>query len=261
MGTRRTLLFNPEEMDKSKTGKIIDKTAIIDILLNGEIDLRGQFTLGSNYTFLVGLNHPSGSVQAVYKPQQGEIPLWDFPPESLAGRENAAYILSEALGWELVPPTAMRSSDPLGRGSLQLYIPHDPEINYFSFDDATIQRLKPTALFDLVINNADRKGSHIILDEDQHIWLIDHGLCFHPSPKLRSVIWDFADQSVPAELVHDLVGVLEQLHPGEELSGELSQFIGPEEISALKSRILNIINHPIYPKPDTHKRQFPWPLV
>jgi len=248
-------------MKNPKTGQTLDKTAIIEILLNGEIDLRGQFTLGSNYTFLVGLNHPAGSIQAVYKPRQGEMPLWDFPPESLAARETAAYLLSEALNWDLVPPTAMRARGPFGQGSLQLYIPHDPDLNYFSFKTRTLQRLKPVALFDLVLNNADRKGSHVILDENRHIWLIDHGLCFHTLPKLRTVIWDFAGQAIPVELVHDLENIPDRLQRGGDLRRKFAEFIDQGEISALQSRIVNIINHPVFPMPDTQKRQVPWPLV
>jgi hypothetical protein len=180
-----------------------------------------------------------------------------FSAESLACREAAAFRVSEALGWELVPPTVLRANGPFGAGSLQLYIPHDPELHYFSFDARTIRRLKPTALFDLVINNADRKGSHIILGEDKHIWLIDQGLCFHALPKLRTVIWDFAGQPIPAALIEDLQKLPEQLQPNGELTQELRDLISKDEIAALKSRILNIINQPIFPKPDTEKRSFP----
>jgi len=239
----------------------LTKQEIIEILLNGEMDLQGQFTLGSNYTFLVNLTHHSRSIQAIYKPLKGEIPLWDFPPETLAAREAAAFIVSEALDWELVPPTAVRDSGTFGKGSLQLFIPHDPNLNYFSFDRKTGLRLKQTALFDLVINNADRKGSHIILDEDEHIWLIDHGLCFHSIPKLRTVIWDFAGQAIDAKWVKDLEIFLDHLLKDAALKQSLKQFLEPEEIAALKSRILFIINHPVFPSPDVNKRQFPWPLI
>jgi hypothetical protein len=248
-------------MERSQKPARLSQQIILDVLLQGKIELRGQFTLGSNYTLLVNLDQPAGRIRAVYKPQQGEMPLWDFPPESLAGREVAAYLLSEALGWELVPPTVLREDGPFGPGSLQLFIPYDPELNYFSFQPSVIQRLKPAALFDLVINNADRKGSHILLDEDRHIWLIDHGLCFHVLPKLRTVIWDFAGQEIPANLIRDLESVLPELKAGADLFKSLSGYLGKKEIGALKTRILNIINQPVFPKPDTEKRQFPWPLV
>jgi streptogramin lyase len=120
----------------------------------------------------------------------------DFPRASLARREVAAYLVSEALGWRLVPPTVYRKDGPIGSGSLQLFIEHDPGYHYFTFSDADRQRLHPVAIFDLLINNADRKGSHLLLDPDGHLWLIDHGLCFHREDKLRTVIWDFAGEPI-----------------------------------------------------------------
>jgi len=248
-------------MKPSQSDRLLSKAAILEILRKGAIDLQGQFTLGSNYTFLVSLQHAESSLQAVYKPRQGEMPLWDFPVESLAAREVAAYLISEALGWELVPPTIIRDGGPFGQGSLQLYIPHNPERNYFSFNPRTIQRLKPTALFDLILNNADRKGSHVIQDQDGHIWLIDHGLCFHPLPKLRTVIWDFAGQAIPAELIASLENLLPNLRSSAQLRKDLSRLLGREELAALKSRIMHIIKQPVFPKPEPQKRQFPWPLV
>lgn len=241
--------------------EVLSKEEIIEILLHGKIDLQGQFVLGSNYTFLVKLAHGAKSIDAVYKPLKGEMPLWDFPPETLAARETAAFIISEALGWELVPPTTIRESGPFGKGSLQLYIPHNPDLNYFSFDQKTRNRLIPTAIFDLIINNGDRKGSHIILDENRHIWLIDHGLCFHPISKLRTVIWDFSGKDIDSEFTINLKELSKKLNPGSELISKLELLLNQEEIHALKSRILFIINHPVFPVPDVNKRQFPWPLV
>ena len=112
-------------------------------------------------------------------------------------RKAAAYLVSEALGWRLVPPTVYRQQAPIGPGSLQLFVEHDPEYHYFNFKEADRQRLRPVALFDLLINNADRKGSHVLLDPNDHLWLIDHGLCFHREDKLRTVIWDFTARQFP----------------------------------------------------------------
>ena len=129
------------------------------------------------------------------------MPLYDFPADSLAAREVAAYVVSEALGWDLVPPTVIRRRAPFGAGSLQEFIPHDPEDTYFSFDDAVrANACGQVAFFDLIINNADRKGSHILLDRKGNFKLIDHGLCFHTDPKLRTVIWDFSGQPIPEAL-------------------------------------------------------------
>jgi uncharacterized repeat protein (TIGR03843 family) len=161
------------------------------ILLTGEIELQGQFVLGNNYAFLVKVTKDGETCQAVYKPSRGEQPLWDFPEESLSKREMAAYLVSQALGWNLVPATILRKEGPFGIGSLQRYIEHDPNYHYFNFIDEDRARLHPAAVFDLLVNNADRKGSHILVDHEKKIWLIDHGLCFHEEEKLRTVIWAF----------------------------------------------------------------------
>lgn len=248
-------------MPARKMEDVLTKDEILDILMQGEMDLQGQFVLGSNYTFLVNLTLHSKSIDAVYKPLKGEAPLWDFPSETLAARETAAFVVSEALGWNLVPPTAIREGGPFGRGSLQHFIPHQPEVNYFSFDQETRGKLRAATLFDLIINNADRKGSHIILDEEGHIWLIDHGLCFHPLPKLRTVIWDFSGEKIDKGLVGDLKILSEKMNDDAELKMKLKRLLNSDEISALKARILDIINHPFFPRPDINKRQFPWPLV
>jgi uncharacterized repeat protein (TIGR03843 family) len=241
--------------------KALSKSDILTILQKGKADLKGQFVLGSNYTFLVKLKQRGKTIQSVYKPQKGEMPLWDFPTESLAARETAAYLLSEALGWELVPPTVMRIDGPFGPGSYQYFIEHDPEQHYFTFDDTTRQRLRPTALFDLIINNADRKGGHILLGDDQHIWLIDHGLSFHTQPKLRTVIWDFSGETIEKDLVEQLQKLLTELKEKGEIHKQLAQLLDEKELDALKSRIKFFIEQPEFPLPDENVRQFPWPLV
>ena len=168
-----------------------------DALLNGSLELKGQFMLGSNYTFLVNVQHNGQELQAVYKPSRGEQPLWDFPDHTLAHREVAAYLVSEALGWNFVPFTALREDGPYGPGSIQQFIEYDPDYHYFNFSEEDKARLEPVMLFDLLCNNADRKGSHVIIEkETRKLWLIDHGLCFHEEDKLRTVIWDYAGQSI-----------------------------------------------------------------
>jgi hypothetical protein len=160
---------------------------ILSILQQGEITVEGEFVWGSNYTFLARLQYPAGEIKCVYKPTRGERPLWDFPRASLARREVAAYLVSEALGWQLVPATIYRKNCPFGPGSVQQYIEHDAEYHYFSFGEDDRQRLRPVVLFDLLINNADRKGSHIRAPRWAR-WLIDH--VFHTEDKNRTVIWD-----------------------------------------------------------------------
>ncbi len=153
---------------------------ILTALKRGEIILQGQFPRGSNYAFLGWVKHEGIHLPIVYKPIRGELPLWDFPAHTLAKRETATYVVNRHLNWELVPPTVFRKKNlPAGPGSLQLFIDHDPNINYFTLDENHRQKLKDVVLLDLMINNADRKGGHILLDSQDHIWLIDHGLCFH----------------------------------------------------------------------------------
>ncbi|RJP51957.1 MAG: SCO1664 family protein, partial [Anaerolineaceae bacterium] len=172
-------------------------------LQQGEIELKGQFMLGSNYTFLVNVRHEGQILQAVYKPSKGEQPLWDFEDNTLALREVAAYIVSEALGFELVPFTVLREG-PFGPGSLQQHIEYDPNYHYFNFTSADKSLLKSVVLFDLLCNNADRKGGHIFFDAAHKLWAIDHGLCFHEEDKLRTVIWDFAAEPIPDSLLSPL---------------------------------------------------------
>ncbi len=237
------------------------KEEVIEILTHGRLELKGQFVLGSNYSFLAAVDHKGRKLKAVYKPQKGEMPLYDFPADSLAAREVAAYVVSEALGWDLVPPTVIRNNGPLGAGSLQEFIPHDPSETYFSFDDALRAELRQTACFDLIINNADRKGSHILLDRKGCFKLIDHGLCFHTDPKLRTVIWDFIGQPIPESLIADAQLLADKLaKPGLVLS-ELRGLLLPKEIDALACRIQDLIAAPVFPMPDPERRPFPWPLV
>src|SRR4030095_8024820 len=145
-------------MDNSQSAKIQQ------VLQHGDLELKGQFTLGSNYTFLVEVHHQNETYPAVYKPQRGEQPLWDFPENSLAHREVAAYLISRALGFHIVPFTILRDDGPYGAGSLQQFIDYDSEYHYFNFTNADRQLLKPVVLFDLLVNNADRKGGHVFFE-------------------------------------------------------------------------------------------------
>ncbi|MCU0489875.1 MAG: SCO1664 family protein [Anaerolineales bacterium] len=235
--------------------------AVLHALEKGKLTLVGEFLWGSNYTFSVQIEHEDLSFQGVYKPTRGERPLWDFPRASLARREVAAYLVSEALNWRLVPPTVYRQQAPIGPGSLQLFVEHDPEYHYFNFKEADRQRLRPVALFDLLINNADRKGSHVLLDPNDHLWLIDHGLCFHREDKLRTVIWDFAGEAIPETLCVSLTHITETLKPGSDLFIELRRYINGGEINALAERARRLIQTGTYPDPNLNRRPYPWPPV
>lgn len=239
-----------------------DKENILAALQHGKLTLQGQFVNGSNYTFLAELAGPDGALRAVYKPVRGEQPLWDFPARSLARREVAAYRVSEALGWELVPPTVYRRRGPLGAGSLQVFVNHDPDRHYFTLSDAEKQRLKPVAAFDVLINNADRKGGHVLFGEDGHLWLIDHGVCFHVEDKLRTVIWDFAGQPIPQPLLADLRRFCDALEMAEgSLRADLKPLLSAAEVRRLAARARSLLESPFYPQPSGQRRPFPWPPV
>lgn len=230
---------------------------VLEILSTGEITLSGQFTWGSNHTYLVELEAGTDTIQAVYKPASGERPLWDFPEQTLAQREVAAYLTSQALSWDLVPPTVLRQSGPGGPGSVQLFLDCDPERHYFTLSEQEKQRLRPVALFDALTNNADRKAGHVLLGEDGRIRLIDHGLCFHVVDKLRTVIWDFAGEPIPDPLLASLRSFSEQLDRG---STQLQAMLSQVEMEALANRNQRLIQAAHFPLPGPG-RNFPWPLV
>jgi uncharacterized repeat protein (TIGR03843 family) len=240
---------------------IEEKERTLKCLQSGEITVEGRFMWGSNYTFLCQIQDGVCDLQAVYKPTRGERPLWDFPSESLAGREVAAYLVSEAGGWHMVPPTVLREDGPAGTGSLQLFVDHDPERHYFNFSAEEKERLQPVALFDVVINNTDRKGGHIIFDEDDHIWLIDHGVCFHIQPKLRTVVWDFAGRPISEQHLQQIVALKEQLTPRQETHEELSRHLTSEEIRAVIARIDRLLQTGVFPHPSDNRYSYPWPPV
>ncbi|MCE7905061.1 MAG: SCO1664 family protein [Anaerolineae bacterium CFX3] len=221
-------------------------------LQHGEIELKGQFLLGSNYTFLVNVRYEGEVLPAVYKPTRGEQPLWDFEDNTLALRETAAYLVSEALGFGLVPYTVLRGDGPFGAGSLQQYIEYDPSRHYFNFTDEEKELLKPVALFDLLCNNADRKGSHVFFDAARKLWAIDHGLCFHAEDKLRTVIWDFAGEPIPDSLLPPLSRL-------SAVRADLTPLLSPDEVAALESRAERLRATRRFPLLPEDRRAFPYP--
>ena len=240
----------------------MNDASLIKILGEGVISLRGQFLYGSNYTYFTDVTYRDETVKAVYKPMRGEMPLWDFPSKSLAGREVAAWQMSEALGWKLVPLTILRDMETfLGSGSLQLFVEHDPNFHYFTFDEDTRQKLRPVALFDLIINNADRKGGHMIIDPEGQVKVIDHGLCFHTEDKLRTVVWDFTNEDIPQDLLSDLERIQPQLEEGKGLQIALAMYLSSEEIASLIDRIKRLLASKRFPEPAKDRRVFPWPPV
>lgn len=230
-------------------------TQIKTILTHGDYELRGQFMLGSNYTFLVDVHHEGETVKAVYKPSKGEQPLWDFPDNTLALREVAAYELSEALGFHIVPVTVYRDDGPHGPGSLQQYIEYDVDYHYFNFSVEDKQKLRPVVLFDILANNADRKGSHVFFEDDTHrLFAIDHGLCFHEEDKLRTVLWDFTGQAIPDELLSPLSSAASWVERFEP-------YLNANEIEALFLRAEELYESKIFPRPLQGRRAYPYPPI
>ncbi|MFQ5872770.1 MAG: SCO1664 family protein [Dehalococcoidia bacterium] len=215
---------------------------------------------GSNYTFLVKLTlDKDDACFGIYKPRKGEAPLWDFPYGTLYLREYAAYLFSEALGWHFVPPTVLWEG-PHGIGSLQLFIDYELGVTYFDLRETHTWEVKRIAVFDTMANNTDRKGGHCVKDMTGKVWSIDHGLTFHPEHKLRTVIWDFAGESIPEEMLEDVdresKGFYEQRGLAQALKGVLNE----AEIRTLGQRMKKLLKKPILPEP--HSRwDVPWPLV
>jgi hypothetical protein len=232
-------------------------------LQNGDLELKGQFMFGSNYTFLVTVHYQGRDVPAVYKPLRGEQPLWDFPDSTLARREVAAYLVSEALGFHFVPYTTLREDGPFyGPGSLQQYIEYDPEYHYFNFSEADKARLRPVVLFDLLANNADRKGSHVLIEKGTNkLWVIDHGLCFHHEEKLRTVLWDFAGEPIPGDLLRCLATFPALLSSSSDFRSSLRLFLSAREITALTSRAKSLLSLKRFPSPPRDRRAYPYPPV
>ena len=231
---------------------------ILTLLQSGQIEIQGLLPNGSNYTFLVSVGGDSQKTFAVYKPLTGEQPLWDFPPETLARREVAAFLVSETLGWNFVPPTVFREDGPHGAGSVQYFVSQVADAHYFNLPEEEKPQLRPVALFDLLINNADRKGGHVIKDQSGKLWLIDHGICFHAQPKLRTVIWDFAGEPIPADLLADLQQFRDRLGSEQDLKTAISSLLEPLEISALRRRADKLLTARQFPEPGPG-RNYPWP--
>jgi uncharacterized repeat protein (TIGR03843 family) len=229
----------------------------IELLGCGAVEVMGRMPWASNQTYLARIDWGEQDVLVVYKPRRGERPLWDFPRGTLCQRELAAFEVSQALGWAIVPPTVLRDG-PLGEGMIQLFVDHDPEEHYFTLQGAHPDRFRQFALFDVVANNADRKAGHCLRATDGHIWGIDHGVTFHPAIKLRTVIWDYQSQPVSDELLGDLARL------GEALDGtlglHLTRLLSGPELDGVRGRLDWLLTQRRFPEPLT-EYPYPWPMV
>jgi uncharacterized repeat protein (TIGR03843 family) len=233
-----------------------------ELLETGAVKPRGFLANASNHTLLVQVGAAALGVHGVYKPRSGERPLWDFPTGTLANREAAAYLVSDFLGWGLVPPTVLREDGPMGPGSVQLFVPHDPELHYFVLveDRDNHPTLARMALFDLVVNNADRKASHVLLGDDGLIRGCDHGLTFHLDPKLRTVIWELGGRTIPAQDRRDLGRLASVLEDAEHpLTRRLQDLLTPAEVDGLRQRATILRGLRSLPDVDPDRRPYPWP--
>jgi len=257
---------NESDSDESNAAIRLPPAEIVEattLLTCGDIrDEHGMLRWSSNYTFLVTIADQSGQAMAVYKPQRGERALWDFPDGTLCYREVASFLISEALSWRIVPPTVLRSG-PRGVGSMQWFIPSDQNVNYFTFalDTRLAPQLQRLSAFDYLVNNADRKGGHCLLDTEQHIWGIDHGITFHTAPKLRTVIWDFAGEPVPDEINADVQRLYNNLQDETSpLRSALDKLLADGEVQALLARTRRLVTRREYPRPGPGPN-YPWPPV
>ncbi|KUH80967.1 MULTISPECIES: SCO1664 family protein [unclassified Mycobacterium] len=261
-----------------------------DVLQRGELTVIGRIRSASNATFLCEANLGEQQVHCVYKPIAGEAPLWDFPDGTLAGRERGAYLVSAALGWNLVPHTIIRAG-PAGEGMVQLWVdqPGDeiedekptgpdlidllpagrvppgflPILQAYDYAGGEVvlvhaddDRLRRMAVFDVLVNNADRKGGHILCGVDGRVYGVDHGVTLHVEDKLRTVLWGWAGKPVDDQTLEAVAALRDQLRDG--LAAQLCDHITQREVAALLARTIALLDDPVMPTPDRH-RPIPWP--
>jgi uncharacterized repeat protein (TIGR03843 family) len=228
----------------------------LELLAQGELELLGRLPWSSNYSFLAAVRLGEADERCVYKPGSGERPLWDYPG-GLFRREVAAYELSAALALDVVPETVLRPDGPHGEGSVQRFVDADFAEHYFTLLNEPIYhtQLRRIAGFDLIINNGDRKGGHLLKDMEGRIWGIDHGLCFHVEGKLRTVMWDFAGEELPPEVLSACEAV------AEVIPESVALLLEQDERQALRRRAVSLARRPRFPAPSDDYRAYPWPLV
>ncbi len=237
-----------------------DHTAALDFLTAGELEIEGRLVAASNATLYCTVRHQDQEANCVYKPIAGERPLWDFPPGTLADREVAAYAVSRAAGWDLVPPTVMRDG-PFGPGMCQLWIEADPGTDLVTLARrADHPQLREMAVFDAVVNNADRKIGHLLPLPGGRLYGCDHGVCFGEEYKLRTVLWQWRGQELPPTAL----AALDRLHDeltGGSLGQELSDRLSAAEVKATRRRVDLLRKHKVHPYPPENWPAVPWPPV
>lgn len=271
-GSEHSSLSYPSESQSSPVVKSpeaivfepdLTEAAVLEILQFGKMEEIQRLPYSSNYNLLMVIELNNVQLLAVYKPQRGESPLWDFARGTLCLREVAAYAVDSALRWSLIPPTVLRDGHH-GLGSVQLFIDHDETEHYFTLqaDAHYAKEFQQMALFDFITNNADRKSGHCLLDAGGRIWAIDHGICFHEEYKLRTVVWEFSNGIIEAALLEDLSILQGHLHnPKSELIAQLDKLLSPGEQTAMCQRLDVLLANRTYPAPSPHRRNMPWPPI
>jgi uncharacterized repeat protein (TIGR03843 family) len=249
----------PDAPDRDAAGEW--EREMVDLLTNGTLEVAGRLVDASNVTMYCKISGDSGEVACVYKPVAGERPLWDFPEGTLAGREVAAYEVSRAAGWNVVPPTVYRDG-PFGPGMCQLWIDTDDTVDLVELSRRTDHvMLRQMAVFDAVVNNADRKIGHLLPAPDGHLYGCDHGVCFGAEYKLRTVLWQWRGKRLPGRAVAALDCLDQQLGQGTELSAKLGQWLDSEELDATRARVALLKEHKVHPFPPADWPAVPWPPI
>ena len=229
---------------------------VATLLREGVLDMEGRLLDASNVTLIGAIRTDQLAATCVYKPVAGERPLWDFPDGTLAGREISAHLVSEATGWSIVPPTVLREG-PFGPGMVQLWMDADPAVELTEFVRLDVPELRRMAVFDAVVNNADRKGGHIIPMPGGHVYGVDHGICFSVEPKLRTLLWRWAGRP----LLPEHLAVLEQL--AERLRGDLGdqlhEHLTRREVRRTQQRVAELLRTGVHPQPSGDWPALPWP--
>jgi uncharacterized repeat protein (TIGR03843 family) len=227
-----------------------------ELLREGELDMEGRLLDASNVTLVGAVRTDTLAATCVYKPVAGERPLWDFPDGTLAGREISAHLVSEATGWSVVPPTVLRDG-PFGTGMVQLWMDADPNVDLVEFVRRDVPALRRMAVFDAVVNNADRKGGHIIPMADGHVYGVDHGICFSVDPKLRTLLWRWAGRPLTAEAVAVLERLADDLRG--ELGEQLHEHLTRREVRCTQQRVAELLRTGVHPQPSGEWPALPWP--
>jgi uncharacterized repeat protein (TIGR03843 family) len=243
----------------AEDGPGLDDATAMRLLRDGKLDVAGRLVEATNMTLYCSIRLREHVASCVYKPVRGERPLWDFPDGTLAAREVAAYEVAAATGWRIVPPTVYRDG-PFGAGMVQLWIDADPEVDLAALIRGRNPALRRMAVFDAVVNNADRKGGHLLPLPDGHIYGVDHGVCFSAEDKLRTVLWQWRGKPLPRDAVRVLAALEREIERGR-LGRRLRELLTTAEVEATWDRVRRLLHTGVHPQPSEDWPAIPWPPI